>query len=45
MESIPLKELLSLVEDISVTKPEALQNSNLNMRVFRDQQGPTKHTG
>ena len=45
MESIPLKELLSLVEDISVTKPEALQNSDLNMRVFRDQQGPTKHTG
>ena len=34
MESIPLKELLSLVEDIHVKKREALQNTDCDMREF-----------
>ena len=34
MESIPLKELLSLVEDIYVKKREALQNTDCDMREF-----------
>ena len=32
IESIPLMELLSLVEDIHVKTPEASQNTNLDMR-------------
>ena len=34
MESIPLEELLSLVEDIHVTTREASQNTDLDMREF-----------
>ena len=34
MESIPLKELLSLVEDINVKTREASQNTDLDMREF-----------
>ena len=34
MESIPLKELSSLVEDIHVKTQEASQNTNLDMREF-----------
>ena len=34
MESIPLKELLSLVEDIHVKTREALQNTDCDMREF-----------
>ena len=34
MESIPLKELLSLVEDIHVKTREASQNNDLDMREF-----------
>ena len=34
MESIPLKELLSLVEDIHVKTREALQNTDCYMREF-----------
>ena len=36
MESIPLKELSSLVEDIHVKTREALQNTNLDMQEFLD---------
>ena len=34
MESIPLEELSSLVEDIHVKTREASQNTDLNMREF-----------
>ena len=34
MESIPLKELSSLVEDIHVKAREASQNTDLDMREF-----------
>ena len=34
MESIPLKELSSLVEDINVQTREASQNTDLDMREF-----------
>ena len=34
MESIPLKELLSLVEDMHVKTREASQNTDLDMREF-----------
>ena len=34
MESIPLKEILSLVEDIHVKTREASQNNDLDMREF-----------
>ena len=34
MESIPLKELLSLVEDIHVKTREASQNNDLDMQEF-----------
>ena len=34
MESIPLEELSSLVEDIHVKTQEALQNTDLDMREF-----------
>ena len=34
MESIPLKELSSLAEDIHAKTREATQNSNLDMREF-----------
>ena len=34
MESIPLEELLSLVENIHVKTREASQNSDLDMRGF-----------
>ena len=34
MKSIPLEELLSLVEDIHVKTREALQNTDLDMREF-----------
>ena len=34
MESIPLEELLSLVEDISAKTREASSNTNLDMRQF-----------
>ena len=34
MQSIPLKELSSLAEDIHVKTREATQNSNLDMREF-----------
>ena len=34
MESIPLKELFSLVEDIHIKTREASQNTDLNMREF-----------
>ena len=34
MESIPLEELSSLVEDIYVKTREASQNTDLNMREF-----------
>ena len=34
MESIPLEELLSLVEDINVKTREASQNTDLDMREF-----------
>ena len=34
MESIPLKELLSLVENIHVKTRESSQNTDLNMREF-----------
>ena len=45
IESIPLKELSSLVEDIHAKTREASQNTDLDMRVFRDQQGLTRYTG
>ena len=32
IESMPLMDLLSLVEDIHVKTPEASQNTNLDMR-------------
>ena len=34
MESIPLKELLSLVEDIHIKTRETLQNTDCDMREF-----------
>ena len=34
MESIPLKELSSLVEDIHVKTREAIQNTDCDMREF-----------
>ena len=34
MESIPLEELSSLVEDIHIKTREASQNANLDMREF-----------
>ena len=36
MESIPLGKLSSLVEDIHVKTREAPQNTDLDMRIFRD---------
>ena len=34
MKSVPLEELLSLVEDINVKTREALQNTDFDMREF-----------
>ena len=45
MESIPLDELSSLVEDIHVKIREASQNTDLDMREFLGIDKALKHTG